>query len=224
MSRSLEASQNSALNQFRHASQGNQHDKLAEYLSLSNEKKKDFLSKNKQLNKSLTVGGFTVEKLKQISEKIENDAATHKRLLDESINNKNRHAMLNTALEIFGVHDIYNASTMSQLNKQEFELVDYEKIKVSMKVGRCLSSSIKISVTVSTLKPYYKKSESFDQDGQTILDHKWIDEIVNFTAKYGNLMAFRKSLLPNLTKIVENFYIEDTNVRVLSEDIWEFNF
>lgn len=132
--------------------------------------------------------------------------------------------MLNAALDIFGVHDIYDASTLRQFNKQEFELIDSEEIKVSMLVGRCLSSSIKLSVTVSTLKPYYKKSESFDIDGATTLDHKWVDETSKFTAKYGDLMTFRKSLLPNLSKLIENFYIEDANVRVLSENIWEFNF
>ena len=225
MGKSITSVQDSTLAQFRNAAMGNSQDKIQEYIELSRQKRKAFEEKMANREKPFLQKGFTNSQIDQIEAKIAKDKEQEVARLQESIENRNRHSMLNGAIDMFGIHETYNASTLAGLNKKEFQLHDTKTIKVVSTIGRCLSSSIKISVTVSVLTPYYRKSDNFDQDKQSVLDYRWIDTKHNFTGKYGSLIRFRKTLLPNFSNIIEVYNISDQNINDdVTENIWEFKF
>lgn len=225
MSKTVSSVQDSALNQFRHAAMGNTNDKTAEYMAISAEKRRAFEEKMKGQEQPFLRRGFTKTTLERIEKKQAENLLYEQQRLQNSIDHRNRHSMVNELLDVFGILDNYDASTLAKFNKTEHEIFKNEKNIVSMKIGRCLSSSIKIQFNVSYLKKYYKQSESFAIDKSVESDFKWIETVENITAKYGNLINFRRNLLPKIATIIENYSIQNLNNSEENElDIWTFKF
>ena len=223
--KSVQSVQDSALNQFKFAANVNQHDKLNEYLELSRKKVNAFKEATKNRETTLLARGYTNTQLDKIAKVLEMSSTLLEQRKNSDINNTNRHSLLNSVLNIFGIENVYDITTLSKFQRQEHVLLEDDTIKVKLICGKCLSSSMKMSVIVYSLKPYFRKSDTYDQDKLVITDHKWIDTTITFTAKYGNLFTFRRSLLPNFTSIIEKYMIVDLNDSTdTEEDIWSFKF
>jgi hypothetical protein len=225
MAKTTESVQDSTLAQFRHSLGANQHEKLDDYLKQSKEKKEQWLRKNGNLERPKFYREYTKDSLEKIHASIAEDERLKKEILNNSINNTDRHSLLNSALKCFDIETEYNSETLTKYSKTQSILLEDETIYVELIPGRCLSSSMKMSAKIKSLKPYFKKSDNFDKDFQVVQDFRWVEDVMNFTVKYGSLIEFRKSLLYQIRQIVEKYNIRNLNSdEQINENIWQFNF
>jgi hypothetical protein len=197
----------------------------SEIIDASAKKRQEWQKRHENEEKPLLYRGFTQKRLEEIKKSL----AEREKRFDENVEKEimfRHHPVYQAMFDLLPVDKAYSAETFTGIRIESGTHVIQQGDKVvTMGMGRTLKGAVKLAITVEWQKEYFAKSENYDIDKQVVKLTKPMSERFYIKAKYGSIFDFRKSIIQQMSQIVERFDFEDTRIQIDSEkDIWEFNF
>lgn len=221
--------QDAILGQFKRArmqSQGSK-TKRDEYIEEARKKKLAFQQKKRLKDDKLFLGGFDGTTLKEVEQKhAESLSKRDKQLLDYK-NNDKLHILLLKTMKMFEDIDPLqpvNAEALEPLKGTESLVYDLNDATVLLKIGRTLSSSLKITATINYKEAYYRKADDFETSKQSVRDFRDKEVTINIRGKYGDFITFMRSIFDKLTTAIKDYDLVDPVKELRDANIWTFKF
>ena len=199
--------------------------KTQELIESSAKKRKEFEAKRATQEQPLLYRGYSKTTLENIYKSL----AVKANQFSESVEKElafRHHPVLAAIFEQLPQASEYSADMIKQSTC--YSLTDiYQEgdTVIAIQLGRSLTGSVKLKVKVSWKKPYWKPADDFATSKKSVQDVKDMVDTYDIKAKWGNIFTFRKSIIQQMSPIIEKHNISDTRFSDdVTEDIWTFNF
>lgn len=222
MAKTIAAIQDRILGEFdRTIRQGQTEDVISRNVESSREKRQIFDAKIK--DNTICSGGLNVSTTEKGKTHLQNIIDSKWVAISNSIQNKNRHTVLNTTLDIFG-DEFFKVLEVDSPMLEEFRntkhlLIEDSTIKLELHIDKQLSSSLRCFLNIIYKKPIWVKSADYDTTGNTERSISEIPERIKFTAKFGDTLEFRRTLLRPISEVITRFAIQDS--KNVESNIWD---
>lgn len=199
--------------------------KVQELIASSSQKRQEFEAKHANEEKPLLKRGYTKATLDHIHKSLE----AKKTAYEQSVQNEigfTHHPVIAAIFNLLPKCAEYDEAMLriGLSYSEQFAYSEGTKI-VTMQVGRMLKNIVKLKVVVQWEKEFFKPAEDFATSKKVVKDIKTVTDTYWIKAKWGNIFTFRKSIIQQMSPIIEKHSFEDTRFcNDSTEDIWTFNF
>ncbi|BBI90512.1 hypothetical protein HYO65_gp120 [Tenacibaculum phage PTm1] len=147
---------------------------------------------------------------KNIKPKQESDARTFERIqtkqaleatkrqmiIDQTAMDRNRHSLLNSVLDIFGIEWLKNqtidAELMEEFKGKTYTIYNSDKLKVYFEIKQILKYNVKCFIHIEQNKEIFVKADDFETTRRTIKANKVINDSLELKPALGDIFEFRK--------------------------------